>query len=139
MRNEYPKISIVTVVYNGEETIEETILSVKNLSYSNVEYIIIDGCSNDKTIEIIKKNNDVVSKFLSEPDSGIYDAMNKAVNLITGDWIYFLGADDLIYDCLGEIDPLLTKDAIAILPKSRQQTSTVISRSITSNHRKDYV
>lgn len=55
MRNEYPKISIVTVVYNGEETIEETILSVKNLSYSNVEYIIIDGCSNDKTIEIIKK------------------------------------------------------------------------------------
>ena len=105
-------ISVITVCYNAKSNLEKTILSVLNQTYSNIEYIIIDGGSTDGTIDIIKRYDDKITYWQSEPDNGIYDAMNKAVNLITGDWIYFLGADDLIYDCLGEIVPLLTKDTI---------------------------
>jgi Glycosyltransferases, probably involved in cell wall biogenesis len=88
------KVSIITVVFNGEQTIEQTILSVINQTYKNIEYIIIDGKSVDKTITIIKKYEDQISYWISEPDSGIYDAMNKGIKIATGDIIGIINADD---------------------------------------------
>jgi glycosyltransferase family 2 protein len=88
------KITIVTIVYNAEIVIEQVISSVVGQSYKNKEYIIIDGGSTDKTLEIIRKYNDNISYWVSEPDRGIYDAMNKGIEVATGDYILFLGADD---------------------------------------------
>ncbi len=90
----HPKISIITVVYNGIEFLEETIKSVIAQTYPNIEYIIVDGGSKDGTLEIIKKYESYISKWISEPDKGIYDAMNKGIDLATGDWQNFLNAGD---------------------------------------------
>ena len=92
------KVSIVTITYNSEKTLEETIESVLSQSYKNIEYIIIDGNSSDKTIEIVKKYGDQISTFLSEPDDGIYDAMNKGLKLATGDIVGILNSDDVYFD-----------------------------------------
>ena len=92
-----PLISVVTVSYNAATTIEQTILSVLNQTYDNVEYIIIDGGSTDGTVDIIKKYADKIAYWVSEPDNGIYDAMNKALKIATGDFLIFMGADDLFY------------------------------------------
>jgi len=93
-----PKLSIVTIVYNAEQYIEQTIKSIINQTYKNIEYIIIDGASTDKTLDIIKKYEDSISIYISEKDNGIYDAMNKGINLATGDFIWFMNAGDEIYD-----------------------------------------
>lgn len=93
-----PKISVITVSYNAEETIEKTILSVKNQTYDNFEYILIDGNSKDKTLEIAGKYKDFIKKWISEPDKGLYDAMNKGVLLAQGEYIVFLNADDTFVD-----------------------------------------
>ena len=87
-------ISIVTVSYNAVLTIEQTILSVINQTYPNVEYIIIDGGSTDGTVDIIKKYANKIAYWVSEPDKGIYDAMNKGGLKATGDFIQFLNAGD---------------------------------------------
>lgn len=92
-----PLMSILTVVYNGETCLEETIQSVVNQTYDNIEYIIIDGGSTDGTLQIIKKYENQIDYWVSEQDHGIYDAMNKGVRLITGDFVNFLNADDVIY------------------------------------------
>lgn len=92
------KMSIITVVYNGVDTLEETILSVVKQNYKNIEYIIIDGESTDGTLEIIKKYQNSIAYWISEPDKGIYDAMNKGINIAKGEWIYFLGSDDWLYN-----------------------------------------
>ena len=91
------KLSIITVCYNSATTIEKTILSVANQTYKNIEYIIIDGNSKDNTIEIIKRNEDKISKWISEPDKGLYDAMNKGIAMATGDLIGILNSDDTFY------------------------------------------
>lgn len=91
-----PLISIITVVYNASATIENTISSVVNHKYNNIEYIIIDGGSTDGTIDIIKKYNDKVSFWVSEPDNGIYDAMNKGVSYANGKWILNINAGDVL-------------------------------------------
>lgn len=96
--NPSPKISVVTVTYNSAATLEETILSVLNQTYPNIEYIIIDGGSTDGTIDIIKKYADRLAYWVSEPDKGIYDAMNKGIDASTGDYINFMNADDTFYD-----------------------------------------
>ena len=88
------KISIVTVTYNCENCIEDTIKSVISQDYTNVEYIIIDGASKDGTMSIIKKYEGYISYLVSEPDKGIYDAMNKGLKQATGDWVFFLNAGD---------------------------------------------
>lgn len=90
-----PLISIITVVYNGAKYLEDTILSVLNQTYDNVEYIIIDGASTDGTLDIIRKYEHAIDYWISEKDKGIYDAWNKGVIISAGDWIGFLGADDL--------------------------------------------
>lgn len=91
-------ISIITVVKNGVLTIERTILSVIKQDYSDFEYIIIDGVSTDGTLAILNKYSNNIKIIISEPDTGIYDAMNKGIAVATGDWIYFLGCDDILYD-----------------------------------------
>ncbi len=90
-----PLISIITVVFNGEKYLEETILSVINQSYDNIEYIIIDGGSTDGTIEIIKKYEDKINYWVSEKDKGIYDAMNKGILLTNQDsYLMWINAGD---------------------------------------------
>jgi len=89
-----PYFSIITVCYNSEKTIERTITSLRNQSYQNFEYIIIDGGSTDSTLEIIKKNLDVVSILVSEKDEGIYDAMNKGIDLASGEIVGIINSDD---------------------------------------------
>jgi glycosyltransferase involved in cell wall biosynthesis len=88
------KISIITVVYNNVQTIKYAINSVLSQTYKNIEYIVIDGASTDGTLEIIKGYGDRITKFISEKDKGIYDAMNKGLNLATGDIIGILNSDD---------------------------------------------
>jgi glycosyltransferase involved in cell wall biosynthesis len=96
--NNLLKISIITVSYNCSATIEDTIKSVASQSYSNKEYIIVDGLSNDNTLDILNNYSGVISKAISEPDSGIYDAMNKGIMLATGDVVGILNADDFYID-----------------------------------------
>lgn len=107
------KISIITVSYNAVASIEATILSVINQTYPNVEYIIIDGGSKDGTIDIIKRYEDKISYWISEPDNGIYDAMNKGLKMASGDWCIFMGADDIFYSSsiLHEISHLFTDNS----------------------------
>ncbi len=88
------RISIITVCYNSATTIEKTILSVANQTYTNIEYIIVDGNSKDDTLAIVKKHEGKISKWISEPDKGLYDAMNKGIAIATGDIIGILNSDD---------------------------------------------
>lgn len=95
------KITLITVCYNSEKTIKDTIESVLKQTYKNYEYLIVDGNSKDKTLDIIKLyekkfNNNL--KYISEPDKGLYDAMNKGIKLATGDIIGILNSDDILYD-----------------------------------------
>lgn len=91
------KVSVVTVCYNAVASIEQTILSVLNQTYTNIEYIIIDGGSTDGTTDIIKKYEIQLAYWISEPDNGIYDAMNKGIAAATGDYINFMNAGDTFY------------------------------------------
>ena len=94
-----PKISIITPTLNAGKTLEACILSVVNQTYLNKEYLIIDGLSTDGTPGMVKKYADIYPyiKWISEKDAGIYEAMNKGIDLSSGEWIYFLGADDRFY------------------------------------------
>jgi glycosyltransferase involved in cell wall biosynthesis len=91
-----PLISIVTVVRNGAKTLAQCIESVVRQQYKNIEYVVADGCSTDGTIDILRSYESSLDYWVSERDDGIFDAMNKAVGLTTGDWILFLGADDIL-------------------------------------------
>lgn len=92
-----PKLSVITIVYNNVKDIERTMLSVLNQTYSNIEYIIVDGASTDGTKEIIERYRSRISHFVSERDKGIYDAMNKGLALATGDYVLFMNSGDEIY------------------------------------------
>ena len=92
------KVTIITVCYNSEATIENTIKSVVSQTYKEIEYIIIDGNSNDSTLSIINEYSNTIAKVVSEPDDGIYDAMNKGIALATGDIIGILNSDDRYYN-----------------------------------------
>jgi glycosyltransferase involved in cell wall biosynthesis len=106
------KISIITVVLNNENTIGDAIKSVLSQCYDNIEYIIVDGGSTDDTLGIISKYAKNISRFISEPDKGIYDAMNKGINLATGDVVGVLNSDDFYIDNL-----VIDKVVRAILEK----------------------
>ena len=103
MKENNERISIVTIVYNGVKTIEKTMMSILNQTYENVEYIIIDGGSNDGTLDLIKKYelkikngefSNIYFMCISEKDNGIYDAMNKGIKLASGEWINFMNSGD---------------------------------------------
>ena len=90
-------VSIITVVYNGEKHIEQSIKSVLAQTYSNIEYIIIDGVSTDGTLDIVRKYEPKITQVISEKDTGIYNAMNKGLAMANGDVIAILNADDYYY------------------------------------------
>lgn len=92
--NESLLVSVITVVYNGEKYLQQTIDSVFNQTYKNIEYIIIDGGSTDNTIDIIKQNKDKISLWVSESDNGLYDAMNKGIDMASGKLIGIINSDD---------------------------------------------
>lgn len=125
-----PKVTVVTVCYNAAETIEKTILSVIGQTYDNTEYLIIDGGSKDETLAVIKKYEKNISKWISEPDKGIYDAMNKAIKMATGEWINFMNAGDcfasenVLADVFKEVIPenvkFLYSDNYYIEPNGRK-------------------
>lgn len=92
------KISVITVCLNAKDTIEQTFISLGNQTYKNIEHIVIDGVSTDGTLDIIAKYKDRIAYFISEKDTGIYNAMNKGLKYVTGDIVYFLNATDSLYD-----------------------------------------
>ena len=94
----HPKFSIITVTYNAGKVLEDTIQSVVFQTYRNVEYIIVDGGSKDNTLEVAEKYHNHISQLISEPDKGLYDAMNKGIRLATGDYICFLNAGDELHE-----------------------------------------
>lgn len=91
-------ISIITVALNVRSTVEDTITSVLGQTYKNIEYVIIDGGSTDGTLDIINKYKSKIHKFISKPDKGVYDGMNKGILAASGDIVGFLNADDVFYD-----------------------------------------
>jgi glycosyltransferase involved in cell wall biosynthesis len=93
-----PKVSIITVSFNSIKTISDTIDSVLSQTYTNIEYIILDGSSTDGTVELVNSYGSRISKFISEPDKGIYDAINKGIHLATGSIIGILNSDDFFYN-----------------------------------------
>lgn len=93
-----PVLSVITVVFNNEKDIERTMLSVLNQTYPNIEYIVIDGKSTDKTVEIIQKYQDRLAVFISEKDNGIYEAMNKGLAKASGDYVIFMNSGDEFYE-----------------------------------------
>ena len=93
-----PLISIITVTYNAENYFQKTIDSINKQTCQNFEYIIVDGNSTDSTLDIIKRNKKVISKWISETDSGLYDAMNKGLEMATGDFVWYINAGDEIYN-----------------------------------------
>jgi len=121
------KISIITICYNSAQTLEKTILSVAGQSYKNIEYILIDGRSNDGTLDIIKKHQDKISRWISEHDKGLYDAMNKGIALATGDLIGILNSDDTFY----------SDTVIAEIAHFHQQNDIEISVGDIIQHKED--
>lgn len=94
-----PEVSIIIATFNAEKTLRKALESVKNQSFQNWECIVVDGASKDGTVEVIKEyiKTDGRFRFISEPDKGIYDAFNKGFRMAKGEWVYYLGADDIIY------------------------------------------
>ncbi len=95
--SEQPIVTVLTVVYNRKDDLAITIPSVINQTYRNIEYVVVDGGSSDGTLEVIKQYGDELSYWISEKDEGLYDAMNKALGLATGDYVWFMNAGDEIY------------------------------------------
>lgn len=93
-----PLLSVITVVYNNAKDIERTILSVVKQTYGNIEYIVIDGASTDGTLAIIHQYQNQIAQIISEPDKGIYDAMNKGLSIATGDYVLFMNSGDEFFE-----------------------------------------
>jgi len=117
IHSDKPIITIITIVLNGDSILEETILSVLNQTYNNIEYIIIDGGSTDNTLNVIKKYEEKIDCWISEPDNGIYDAMNKGIDIATGEWINFMNAGDSFfsYEVLNLIFGKKINDNVSLL------------------------
>ncbi|MDX2226059.1 MAG: glycosyltransferase family 2 protein [Verrucomicrobiae bacterium] len=118
-----PVLTVATVTYNAEKTLEKTILSVLSQTAQHVEYVIVDGGSTDSTLEILQQYSDRISCWITQKDGGVYDAMNKAIALSRGQWIHLLNADDCYVsgESLAQVIPRLDScrlNCSAILQKS---------------------
>jgi glycosyltransferase involved in cell wall biosynthesis len=137
------KISIITVSYNSDKTIETTFKSLSEQSYDDIEYIVIDGGSTDDTLNIVKKYSDIINIMVSEPDKGLYDAMNKGIKLATGDVIGLINSDDLFYDhnALEKVVEVFKKnkklDSVYadLYYVSKHNINKIIRRWVTGNQR----
>ena len=137
------KVSLITVCYNSKETIEATLQSVKNQSYSNIEFILVDGGSNDGTIDLIKKYEYIITKWISEPDKGLYDAMNKGMKMATGDVVGLINSDDLFCDdeaikkVVGVFNSDLKLDSVYadLYYVSQLNTNNIIRKWVTGDKR----
>ncbi|EMM0233375.1 glycosyltransferase family 2 protein [Providencia rettgeri] len=136
------KVSIITATYNSSNTITDTLKSLENQSYPNIEYIVVDGASKDNTLEIVKKYSTKISKIISEPDKGIYDALNKGIDASTGDIIGFLHSDDIFaYSNAIEdlVNTLINEQSHAIYADleyvSKENTSNVVRRWVSGNYK----
>lgn len=109
---DYPRISIITVVLNGVNTLESCIQSIVSQAYDNIEFIVMDGGSTDGTLDILRRNDSKIASWSSEPDGGIYDAMNKGTRRAIGDRILFLGCDDTLSVNLKDVAPLLRDSGV---------------------------
>lgn len=111
------QITVITVCYNSFDAIEKTIQSVLGQTYPNIEYIIIDGASTDGTVDVIRKYESKIAKFISEPDKGIYDAMNKGISLATGQWTIFMNAGDAFHNVnvISSIFSSVKSDKLALI------------------------
>ncbi|MCB8994777.1 MAG: glycosyltransferase [Bacteroidales bacterium] len=92
------KISVITVVYNAGKFLERTLISIQSQKFSELEYIVVDGGSKDNTLELIKNYQSIISKWISEPDDGLYSAMNKGLAMASGEYVLFLNAGDEFYN-----------------------------------------
>lgn len=122
MGDESPLVSIITSVLNGADTLQRTIDSVHNQTYNYIEYIIIDGNSSDGTINILEKNSERISYWISEDDDGIYHAWNKGLNKVQGNWILFLGSGDILH-------PDAISDMIKVTGRLKGQIEYVSGKS----------
>lgn len=122
-----PLVTVITVVFNGKKYLEETIKSVLNQTYDNVEYIIIDGGSTDGTLRIIQKYENAIDYWVSEKDNGIYDAMNKGLKFSKGDFLFFLNAGDYF------TEEEIIKDMVCLAQKS---SSDLVYGDVLLNHHK---
>lgn len=123
-----PKFSIITVTYNAEKVLEDTIQSVISQTYHHVEYIIVDGASKDDTLSIIDRYRSRIHTVVSEPDKGLYDAMNKAISLASGDYLCFLNAGDcfheddtlqqMVHSIHGSVLPMSSTGKLRLLTKT---------------------
>lgn len=138
------KISIITVCYNSAATIDKTIQSVANQTYNDIEYIIVDGYSKDETLSIIKKYESTITKWVSEPDKGLYDAMNKGIAMATGDIIGLINSDDLFCDnqaiekivAIFQDNPVLDSVYADLFYVSQYNTDKIVRRWVTGKQKK---
>jgi len=121
-----PLVTIITATYNSGLVLQRCIDSVNAQTYSNIEYIVIDGGSKDNTVDIIKQNEHIVTKWISERDEGVYDAWNKGIALASGVWIVFIGSDDTFY-------PNAIQTYVDFIGNSNQQFDYVSARVHITN------
>jgi len=105
-----PKVSVIIVTFNADKFLQTCLSSIYHQSYPNIEIVIMDGGSTDGTLNIIRANQHKLKLWVTEPDNGIYDAMNKALNYIAGEWVYFLGADDELFEGFSDLAYQLTNN-----------------------------
>ena len=117
-----PLVTIMMATFNSEDSLEESLVSLINQTYQNIELIIVDGGSTDRTLEIIKKHENAIDYWISEPDEGIYDAWNKALSLCRGDWIGTMGSDDACF-------PDSTKKLLEVSFKSPDKLDLICAKS----------
>lgn len=132
-QDKYPLISVITVVLNNVNFIEETILSVVDQTYPFVEYIVIDGSSTDGTIDVINKFKSRITKVVSEPDRGLYDAMNKGSRLCNGEWVIFMNSGDKFYN-EKVLENIFSNGELAL-----ESRSIIYSKAIARYHTEDVI